>query len=62
MEVIELLKPVTLKKDDLQPITVEAGTLLKVLLVNPSSYLVGDDSGLSFLVNFSEEDVQWKKI
>ena len=62
MEIIELLQPVTLNKDDLEPITIETGTLLKVLMVNASSYLVGDESGVSFLVNFSEENRKWKKI
>jgi hypothetical protein len=62
VEIIELLQPVTLNKDNLEPITIETGTLLKVLMVNPSSYLVGDESGISFLVNFSEENRQWKKI
>lgn len=62
MEIIELLQPVTLNKDNLEPITIETGTLLKVLMVNASSYLVGDESGVSFLVNFSEENQQWKMI
>lgn len=62
MEIIELLQPVTLNKDNLEPITIETGTLLKVLMVNASSYLVGDESGVSFLINFSEENQQWKKI
>lgn len=62
MEIIELLQPVTLNKDNLKPITIETGTLLKVLMMNSSSYLVGDESGVSFLVNFSEENRQWKKI
>jgi hypothetical protein len=62
VEIIELLQPVTLNKDDLEPITIETGTLLKVLMVNASSYLVGDESGVSFLVNFSEENQQWKMI
>lgn len=60
--VIELLEPVTLKKDDLEPITIEAGTLLRILMTNPSSYLVGDEKGFSFLINFSDENIQWKKI
>lgn len=62
MEIIELLQPVTLTKENLRPITIEAGILLKVLMVNPSSYLVGDESGTSFLINFDEENLQWKKI
>lgn len=62
IDVIELLKAVTLKKDDLEPITIEAGTLLKILMTNPSSYLVGDEKGFSFLINFSDENIQWKKI
>ncbi len=62
MEIIELLEPVTLKKADLEPIIVESGRLLKVLMVNQASYLVGDDTGLSFLVNFADENVKWQKI
>lgn len=61
MDIIELLEPITLEKDDLEPITVETGRLLKVLMVNPSSYLVGDD-GLSFIINFADENIKWKKI
>jgi len=34
VEIIELLQPVTLNKDDLEPIIIETGTLLKVLMVN----------------------------
>lgn len=62
MDVIELLEPVRLEKDDLEPIKIEAGTLLKILMTNPSSYLVGDETGVSFLINFSDENVKWKKI
>ncbi|MEG0481655.1 MAG: hypothetical protein RR575_02250 [Acinetobacter sp.] len=62
MDVIELIKPVILKKDDLEPIKIEAGTLLRILMTNPSSYLVGDEKGFSFLINFSDEDIQWKRI
>lgn len=62
MDVIELLEPVTLKKDDLEPIKVEAGTLLKILMTNPSSYLVGNEAGVSFLINFNDENVKWKRI
>ena len=62
MDVIELIEPVTLKKDDLEPIKVEAGTLLKILMTNPSSYLVGNEAGVSFLINFDDENVKWKRI
>ncbi len=62
MDVIELLEPVRLEKDDLEPIKIEAGTLLKILMTNPSSYLVGDETGVSFLINFSDENIKWKKI
>ncbi|MDM1246352.1 hypothetical protein ACFODO_05575 [Acinetobacter sichuanensis] len=62
MEIVELIQPVTLTKDQLQPITIEAGILLKVLMVNPSSYLVADESGFSFLLQFSNENIQWKKL
>lgn len=62
MDVIELLEPVTLKKDDLEPIKIEAGTLLKILMTNPSSYLVGDETGISFLINFSDENIKWKRL
>ena len=62
MDVIELLEPVTLKKDDLEPIEIEAGTLLRILMTNPSSYLVGNETGVSFLINFNDENVKWKRI
>ena len=62
MDVIELLEPVTLKKDDLEPIELEAGTLLRILMTNPSSYLVGNEAGVSFLINFDDENVKWKRI
>lgn len=62
MDVIELLEPVRLEKDNLEPIKIEAGTLLKILMTNPSSYLVGDETGVSFLINFSDENIKWKKI
>lgn len=62
MDVIELLEPVTLKKDDLEPIEIEAGTLLRILMTNPSSYLVGNEAGVSFLINFDDENVKWKRI
>ncbi|WP_296279955.1 hypothetical protein [uncultured Acinetobacter sp.] len=62
MDVIELIEPVTLKKDDLEPIEIEAGTLLRILMTNPSSYLVGNEAGVSFLINFDDENVKWKRI
>lgn len=62
MEIVELLQPITFKKTDLPTITIETGTLLKVTMVNPSSYLVEDESGFSFLLNFKDEDTVWKKI
>ncbi|WP_111860426.1 hypothetical protein [Acinetobacter sp. CFCC 10889] len=62
MEIVELLQPITFKKTDLPAITIETGTLLKVTMVNPSSYLVEDESGFSFLLNFKDEDTVWKKI
>ena len=62
MNVIELIEPVTLKKDDLEPIEIEAGTLLRILMTNPSSYLVGNEAGVSFLINFDDENVKWKRI
>lgn len=62
MDVIELIEPVTLKKDDLEPIKIEAGTLLRILMTNPSSYLVGNEAGVSFLINFDDENVKWKRI
>lgn len=50
MELIELIQPMIFQKADRPAITIETGTLLKVTLVNPSSYLVEDESGFSFIL------------
>lgn len=62
MELIELIQPMIFQKADRPAITIETGTLLKVTLVNPSSYLVEDESGFSFILNFQDENTVWKKI
>jgi len=51
VEIIELLQPVTLNKDDLEPIIIETGTLLKVLMVNhPHILLVMNQVFLFWLI------------
>ena len=46
--VLELIKPLTLTKEDFPPINFEEGTVLKVLMKTPTGYLVTADSRFNF--------------
>ena len=48
--VIELLKPVTLRKENCDPIIFEAGTVLKVVMQTPTSLLVSNDDDFNFTI------------
>ncbi len=41
--VIELLEPVTLKKENCNPMIFESGTVLKVIMHTPEGLLVSDE-------------------
>ena len=48
--VIELLKPITLEKENCTPIIYEEGTVLKVVMQTPTSLLVTTDNQFNFTV------------
>jgi len=60
--VIELIKPITLEKENFAPKVFEEGTVLKVLLKTPNSLLRSDDAKFSFTIDLSAEDVTWRKL
>jgi hypothetical protein len=60
--IIELIEPLTLVKQDCDPIIFEAGTILKVLMQTPTGFLVSADSNFNFTVANSDEDKVWRLI
>ena len=60
--VLELIKPLTLTKEDFPPINFEEGTVLKVLMKTPTGYLVTADSRFNFTVSFDDENQVWQKL
>ena len=48
--------------DAYAPIEFEQGTILKVLLVNPNSYLVTVDDEFNFTVALEDENKVWRKL
>ncbi|MEQ1176263.1 hypothetical protein ABLU22_15250 [Acinetobacter lwoffii] len=60
--VIELLKPVTLQKENCDPIIFEAGTVLKVVMQTPTSLLVSNDDDFNFTIPLKDENEVWREI
>lgn len=60
--VIELLKPVTLEKENHPPLVFEKGTILRVLMRTPTGFLVAADSKFNFTVSFDDQDEVWRKL
>ncbi|MBL8321412.1 MAG: hypothetical protein JNJ93_04010 [Acinetobacter sp.] len=60
--VIELLKPITLKKENCSPLIFETGTLLKVLMRAPGGLLVRDDENFNFLISLKDKNTLWREI
>jgi hypothetical protein len=60
--VIELIKPITLEKENHTAKVFEEGTILKALLKTPNSLLVSDDTKFSFTVNLDGENIIWRKL
>ena len=48
--------------DAYAPIEFEQGTILKVLLVNPNSYLVTVDDEFNFTIALEDENKVWRKL
>ena len=49
-------------KENCAPIEFEQGTILKVLMVNPHSYLVTVDGEFNFTVALEDENKVWCKL
>lgn len=60
--IIELLKPVTLEKENWNPLVFEQGTILKVVMQTPTSLLVSDDSNFNFTVSLRDENTVWREL
>jgi hypothetical protein len=60
--VIELLKPVTLKKENCNPMIFESGTVLKVIMHTPEGLLVSDDSNFNFTISMKDQNTIWREI
>ena len=60
--VIELLKPVTLQKENSDPIIFEAGTVLKVVMQTPTSLLVSNDDDFNFTIPLKDKNEVWREI
>ena len=60
--VIELLKPVILKKENCNPLVFEQGTILKVVMHTPTGLLVSDDSNFNFTVSLNDKNEVWREL
>ncbi|MFV5492277.1 hypothetical protein [Acinetobacter sp. ASP199] len=60
--VIELLKPITLEKENCTPIIYEEGTVLKVVMQTPTSLLVTTDNQFNFTVALKDENEIWREL
>jgi hypothetical protein len=60
--IIELIEPVTLEKDQCDPIIFEAGTVLKVIMHTPTGLLVSADSKFNFTILLEDENKVWRNI
>lgn len=60
--VIELLKPVTLKKENCNQMIFESGTVLKVIMHTPEGLLVSDDSNFNFTISMKDQNTIWREI
>jgi len=58
--VIEILLPMTLGRDQQQPIQLEQGSLLKVELSTPYSILVANDQQFHLVLAMKDEDKYWR--
>jgi len=60
--VIELLKPITLEKENCTPIIYEEGTVLKVVMQTPTSLLVTTDNQFNVTVALKDENTIWREL
>ena len=60
--VIELLKPITLEKENCPSLVFEQGTILKVLMQTPTGLLVCEDSDFNFTVSLKDQNEVWREL
>jgi len=60
--IVELLKPVTLRKENCTPMIFETGTVLKVVMQTPDGLLVSDDSNFNFTILLKDQNSIWREI
>lgn len=60
--IVELLKPVTLEKENCEPLTFEQGTVLKVIMQTPKGLLVSNDNNFNFMISLKDQDSVWREI
>ena len=60
--VVELLKPVTLNKENCAPLLFETGTVLKVIMRTPKGLLVSHDNDFNFMIALKDQNELWREI
>lgn len=60
--VVQLIEPVKLEKEGLEPIFLDAGTILKIVYSTPTAHLVSTDSGFTFTLPTDQENIAWKSL
>ena len=59
---VETIKPITLEKENLPPLTIESGTLLKVILRSPTVIFVRNDGNFNFTLPLTEKNKTWRAL
>lgn len=60
--IVELLKPVTLNKENCSPLVFESGTVLKVVMQTPEGLLVSNDNNFNFMISLKDKNDIWREI
>mgnify|MGYP003583866068 FL=1 len=60
--IVELLQPITLRKENCSPLVFESGTVLKVVMHTPEGLLVSNDDNFNFMISLKDQDTIWREI
>ncbi len=60
--IVELLKPITLNKENCAPLVFESGTVLKVIMQTPEGFLVSHDDKFNFMISLKDQNTVWREI
>ncbi|WP_180110664.1 MULTISPECIES: hypothetical protein [unclassified Acinetobacter] len=60
--IVELLKPITLNKENCSPLVFETGTVLKVIMKTPEGLLVSNDDKFNFMISLKDKNEVWREI